>query len=322
MREYIIKRLLLMIPSLIGVSLVVFSLAHLMPGDVVLMMLTDAGGAGSGQGTNVQGQVDILRAKLGLDKPLWQQYLTFVGGALRGDLGKSLWTDRPVTQEILERLPITAELALLTIIFSTFFALLFGVIAAIRQDSALDYSVRLLSIGGLSFPDFWIGTLVIIFPAIWFGYMAPIGYRTFFEDPLANLQQFLIPAMVIGLQYSAGVMRLTRSSLLEVLRQDYIRTAWAKGLRERSVIYRHALKNALIPVVTLLGAQLSRLLGGTVVIEAVFGLPGLGRLLVESIGQRDLTQLQGNIMFIAATFLIMNLIVDLSYAWLDPRIKY
>ena len=311
-----------MIPSIIGVSLVVFALTHLMPGDVVMMMLTDAGGSASGAGTQTEDQVAILRAKLGLDQPLWRQYVSFVGGIPRGDLGKSLWTDKPVMEEILRRLPITLELAFLAIVTSTFFALLFGVIAAVRQDTPIDYGVRLFSIGGLSVPDFWIGTLVIIFPAIWLGYMAPIGYRSFLEDPWANLQQFMIPALIIGLRFSSGVMRMTRSTLLEVLRQDYIRTAMSKGLNERTVIYRHALKNAMIPVVTLLGAQLSRLLGGTVIIEAVFGLPGLGRLLVESIVQRDLTQVQGNIMFIAVTFLLMNLVVDLSYAYLDPRIKY
>ena len=315
MREYIIKRLILMFPSLLGVSLIVFALAHLLPGDVVVMMLSETG---SGSSIDVQ----VLREKLGLDKPLYVQYFTWIGGAVRGDLGKSLWTDKPVTEEILSRLPVSLELAFLAMAASIFFALFFGVISAVRQDSALDYGVRLFSIGFLSVPEFVVGTLLIVFPAIWWRYSPPLTYISFFENPLENLRMYLLPSIALGLQLSASTMRMTRSSMLEVMRQDYIRTAWAKGLQERVVIVRHALKNAMIPVVTIMGAQISRLIGGSVVVEFIFGLPGFGRLMVESIQQRDLTQLQGNIVFVAVLFLVMNLLVDLSYGWLDPRIRY
>lgn len=315
MREYIVKRLLLMVPSLIGVSLIVFTLAHLLPGDVVLMMLSEVG-----SGSSVA--IEELRRQLGLDKPLHVQYLTWMAGAVRGDLGQSLWTRKPVMEEILSRLPVSLELALLAMSASIVFAIVFGVLSAVRQDTALDYSLRLFAIGFLSVPEFVIGTLLIILPALWWNYMPPITFVSFFDNPLENLRQYAMPAISVGLHLSASTMRMTRSSMLEVMRQDYIRTAWAKGLREVTVIYRHALKNALIPVATIMGAQLSRLIGGQVVVESIFGLPGFGRLMLESIQQRDLTQLQGNIVFIAVVFLVMNLVVDLTYAWMDPRIRY
>ena len=222
----------------------------------------------------------------------------------------------------MERLPVTFELALLAIAISSLLAILVGVISAIRQDTPIDYIVRVMSIGGLSVPEFWIATLIIVFPAIWFNYLPPMRYTPIFVDPWANLQQFGIPAFTMGVRMSAGVMRMTRSQMLEVLRQDYIRTAWAKGLRERVVIYRHALKNALIPVITMMGTQFSSLMGGTVIVESIFSLPGVGRLMLDSIQVRDYTQLQGNVLFLAIVFLTMNLIVDLTYAWLDPRINY
>ncbi|MCX6021334.1 MAG: ABC transporter permease [Chloroflexi bacterium] len=315
MREYVIKRILLMIPTLIGVSLIVFALVKAVPGDVVMIMLAEAPGF-------TQSDVDRLRAELGLDKPAHIQYLTWLGNAARGDLGKSLWTGKPVWDEIVARMPITLELGVFTLLVSTIVALVFGVISAIRQDTPLDYFLRFTSILGLSVPNFWIGTLLVVFPAIWWGYMPSLTYVPFDQDPLGNLKQFMFPAVAIGLRGSASVMRLTRSSLLEVMRQDYIRTAHAKGLRERVVIWKHALKNALIPVVTIVGQQFSTVLGGTVVIEQIFGLPGMGRLMLESIQQRDLTQLQGNVLVIALAFVVINLLVDVSYAWLDPRIKF
>jgi len=304
-----------MFPVLFGVSVMVFTLGHLMPGDVVMSMLAEA------PSFNKQ-DVEKLRAQLGLDRPLHEQYLVWISGAVRGDLGKSLWKDRPVTDIILERLPVTLEVAVLAMVVSTFLAIVIGVISATRQDTPIDYIVRLLSIGGLSMPEFWIATLIVVFPAIWFGYMAPLHYAPILKDPWANLQQFALPAISLGVRMSAGVMRMTRSQMLEVLRQDYIRTAWSKGLRERAVIYRHALKNALIPVITIMGSQFGSLLGGTVIVESIFNLPGVGRLTLEAIQVRDLTQLQGNVLFLATGFLVINLLVDLSYAWLDPRIRY
>jgi len=315
MRDYIIKRVLLMVPVLFLVSLLVFTLIHLVPGDVVMSMVSDSGQFNPEY-------VEKIRHELGLDKPLYQQYLDWASGLLRGDFGRSLWTGEPVLQRILARLPITMEIAFLAMLISTAFAIIIGVISATRQDTLVDYIARLISIGGLSVPEFWIATLVVIYLAIVFGYSSPSGYTPPLEDPLGNLQQFGIPALIMGVRMSAGVMRMTRSTLLEVLRQDYIRTAWAKGLRESVVIYRHALKNALIPVITIMGTQFGNLLGGTVIIESIFMLPGVGRLMLESIQQRDYTQLQGNVLFISMAFLVINLLVDLSYAWLDPRIRY
>lgn len=315
MQQYIFKRLLLMVPTLFLVALTIFVLTHLMPGDVVMIQLQ---GAGSFRPEDA----DRLRHELGIDKPYIVQLGQWLWGATHFDFGRSLWTQKPVTEELLMRLPVTMELAMLAFITSSILGVLFGIIAAIRQDTVADHGVRILAVAGLSFPDFWLGTLMILIPLLWFGYAPPNRYVPFWVDPAANLQMMLPASTAIGARAAAGIMRLTRTTLLEVLRQDYIRTAWAKGLRERSVIYRHALKNALIPVITTMGTQFSRLLGGTVVIEMLFSLPGLGRLLLDSIVQRDLPQLQGNIMFIAVVFLFMNLLIDLSYGYLDPRIRY
>jgi peptide/nickel transport system permease protein len=361
MRDYIIKRILLMFPAILVVSIMVFILVHLVPGDVVMAMLAEA--------PNFKKEdVDKLRHELGLDKPLHIQYAVwlfgeqreiakptetqaqpyqifgtgplicpdrfqnpregqptvscFYRGVVMGNLGKSLWSSTPVNEEIARRIPVTLELAILTVLVSTFIAIAFGIISATRQDTILDYLLRVLSIGGLSIPNFWVGTLLIVFPVIWFGYMAPLTYIPFDKDPAGNLRQFLVPAIALAIAQSASIMRMTRSSMLEVLRQDYVRTAWAKGLREWVVILRHALKNAMIPVITMIGTQFAYLLSGTVILESIFGLPGVGRLMLESITQRDYTLLQGNVLFIALAFLIINLLVDLSYAVLDPRIRY
>jgi peptide/nickel transport system permease protein len=313
--RYVAKRILLMVPSLFGVTVAVFVIMNLVPGDVVMARIAEAG-------SFEQEDVDRLRQELGLDRPMYQRYGSWLWGAVRGDLGDSLWTGTPVTKEIMSRLPITMEIALLAFTTSLLVALGVGVVSAIRQDSTIDYAARVVTIGGLSIPDFWLGTMLIVFPVVWWGYMPPLGYTPFFESPWDNLRQFAPPAIAIGVRSAAGTARLTRSSLLEVLRQDYIRTAWSKGLTERMVVYRHAMKNALIPVVTVLGSQISRLLGGTVIIETVFGLPGVGRLVIESITNRDYIQLQGVVAFLASVFLIVNLLVDLSYSVLDPRIRY
>ncbi len=315
MRDYVLRRIALMVPSLLGVSIVVFLLTHMLPGDAVMAMLAEAP-------SFRQQDVDRLRQELGLDRPLLDQYLTYINGVVRGDLGKSLWTGRPVLQEIARRLPVSFELAVIATLTSIFFAITFGILSAIRQDTWVDYAIRVLSIGGLSVPNFVIGTLLLVLPVVWFGYMAPIRYVPFTENPFINLQQFAPPAIALGLRLSASVMRMGRSSLLEVLRQDYIRTALSKGLRERVVVLRHALRNSLIPVVTLFGGQFSFLLGGTVVVETIFNLPGIGRLMLDAISNRDYTMLQGTVLFIAIVFLMMNLIVDLSYAYIDPRIRY
>ncbi|MBI2886512.1 MAG: ABC transporter permease [Chloroflexi bacterium] len=314
MREYIIRRVLLMFPTLFGVTLAVFILMHLAPGDVVMAKLSED--------YVTQEHIDRMRAELGLDKPLYEQYLFWVTNVLRGDLGTSLWSATPVRDELARRIPVSAELAILSMAVSIAIALPLGVLSAIRQDTVADYVGRFLSISALSAPNFWLGTLILVLPAIWFGWAPPVRYVPLTQDPWMNLQQVLPAALALGAHSSAVVMRMSRSTLLEVLRQDYVRTAWAKGLSERVVVVRHALKNALIPVITIWGSQLSHLLGGTVVMETIFSLPGVGLATFQAIERRDFVQLQGNVLFIAGVFVVMNLLVDLTYSWLDPRIRY
>ena len=315
MLQYILRRLLASIPVLILVSIIVSALIRIVPGDVVMNMLGESG--------NVSAKdLALIRHQLGLDRPYYEQYLTWMAGLLRGDMGNSLWTGNPVRDELFRRVPVTMELALLGLPLAILIAIPIGIISATRQDTVSDYSGRLFAIAGLSLPDFWLATLVVVFLAIWFHWLPPRGYISPLESPWDNFQQFFLPAMILGFRLSAVTMRMTRSTMLEVLRQDYIRTAWSKGLRERVVIYRHAVKNAMIPVITLLGRQFSVLLGGTVIIETVFGIPGVGSLTLDAINQRDYTQVQGNVMFLAAIMVLMNLLVDISYGWFDPRIRY
>lgn len=318
MLQYVIKRLLLIFPVLFVVSLIVFALMRLLPGDAALLMAV--GGESALLDPTV---VEALRRKLGLDKPYAVQYLEWIWNIVRyGNFGTSFWTGEPVLAEILRRLPITVELAIGTVIISLVMAIPIGVISAVRQDSFLDYSGRFISIAGLSMPGFWIGTLFIIFGAIWFGYLPPPGYTLPWDNPWINFQQVILPCLAMGINDSARSMRMTRSQMLEVIRQDYIRTAWAKGLRERSVILRHAIRNALIPVVTIVGIDFGYLLGRTVVVETVFSLPGLGSLTLSAIFHRDYPQIQGNVLVIAAMFVFVNFIVDIIYAFIDPRIRY
>jgi len=315
MRSYVATRLALTIPTLFLVSLVVFSLIRLLPGDVVLAQLSSA------PGFKAEDLAEI-RGKLGLNDPWLVQYLQWIGGVLHGDLGKSLWSDKDVSTVIWDHVPVTLELAIMTFILANIIAITFGMLSALRQDSILDYILRLTSIGGLSIPSFWIATLVIVLGARWFNYLPPLQYIPFTDDPIGNLGQFIVPSSIIAIASTATIMRMVRSSMLEVMRQDYVRTAWAKGLRERTIIYRHALKNAFLPVVTLMGLQLNFLLGGSLVIEIIFGLPGLGRLSYDAIQQRDYTVIQGIALVFGGIFVLINLGVDMIYAWLDPRIKY
>ncbi|MBI2887715.1 MAG: ABC transporter permease [Chloroflexi bacterium] len=316
MHRYIIRRLIYSLPALVGVSILVFMMVRLVPGDVILAQIGEAGYIS-------ESRLQEFRAQLGLDAPFHEQYLRWMGGMLfKFDLGKSLWTGEPVIEEIKRKLPVTAELALMALVISIFLSLPLGIISAVRRDTPLDYFSRMVAISGLSLPDFWLGTLVVVFSAIWFKWLPPIGYLPFFDDPWGNIQQFLLPAVVLGVRLSAVGTRMTRSTMLEVLREDYIRTAWAKGLRERMVIVRHALKNAMIPVITIMGGQLRFLLGGTVIIESIFALPGVGRLTLDSIIKLDYPQTQANVMFAAVVVIALNLIVDLTYSWFDPRIRY
>ncbi len=305
----------MLFPVLLGVSFMVFVLLRLLPGDVVTIMLGETGNLSPEQ-------ADALRTELGLNKPFVVQYAEWVWGILRGDWGVSAFSRQPVLYEMLRRLPVSAELTLLSMLVSLSFAIPIGVIAAVRQDTPIDYVMRIMSVFGLSLPGFWVATMLLLFLAMQFQWVPPLRYVPFIDNPWMNIQSFVLPSFAIGISASASIMRMTRATLLEVMRQDYVRTAWAKGLTERAVIIRHALKNALIPVVTIMGNQVGFLLGGSVIMEQIFTLPGLGRLTLESIYQRDYPQLQGNILFVATVFVTVNLIVDISYAWLDPRIRY
>jgi peptide/nickel transport system permease protein len=315
MQNYILRRVLLLIPTLLIVSTIAFSLVRLMPGDVVVAQLAESP-------SFHKEDADALRQQLGLDRPWLKQYLTWMGGVLHGDLGKSLWSSKRVSSVIADRIGVTVELALLAFIMANVIALVFGLISAVRQDTPIDYVLRLLSIGGLSVPNFWIATLVIVLGAKYFNYLPPLVFTRLTDDPVANIKQLFLPAAVIAIGSSATIMRMVRSSMLEILRQDYIRTAKAKGLRERKVIYSHALKNALLPVITLQGFQFGVLLTGSLIIETIFGLPGLGRLMYDAVNTRDYPQVQGGILLFGCMFVLINLTVDLLYGWIDPRVKY
>jgi peptide/nickel transport system permease protein len=312
-KRYLLKRLAAAIPSLLIASVIVFSLPRLIPGDVVDLMLEENAYARDRDG---------LRAKLGLDQPLYLQYFVWLGNVLRGDLGESLWTGRPIVQELAYRVPVSLELGGTAVFFAVLMAVPVGIVSAIRQDTARDYVARSAAILGLSIPGFWLATLLIVMPAIYWGWSPPITFTAFSTNPWAHVVQFVLPGFLLGIASAAAIMRLTRAQLLEVLRQDYIRTAWSKGLRERVVVVNHGLKNAIIPVVTVLGIQIAQVLSGTVVFETIFGLPGMGRFLFEAISQRDYPVVQGINLVVVTVVVVMNLIVDLIYVLVDPRIRY
>jgi peptide/nickel transport system permease protein len=316
-QQYILRRLLLAVPVLFGLSLAIFGSIRLVPGDIIVSMTADAGNVPESEKAK-------LREQLGLDEPFVTQYVTWIGGLVRGDFGTSLWRGTPVTQELRRTLPVTLELATFAFVIAIVMAIPIGVISAIRQDTWVDYVGRLFSIGALSMPDFWLGTMAMLYLSLWFGWIPPIGegFRGFFENPGINLQLIFLPALILGIRLSAGAMRMTRSTMLEVLREDYIRTAWSKGLRERAIVTRHALRNGMIPVITIFGAQLGFLLGGSVVMETLFGLPGMGRLTLEAVRLRDYPVVQANVMVIGTIVILLNLVVDVTYGWLDPRIRY
>lgn len=315
MGGYILKRMVLALPVLFGITVVVFLLVRLIPGDVIDAML--------GTEASLRPEVrEQLRKTLGLDRPLHVQYVTWLADIVRGDLGRSLRTGQPIVENLSGKLPITLELALLSIVMSLIIAIPLGVISALRRNSSSDFVVRLLGTAGLSLPNFWLATMLILIASRYFRWGAALIYVSPFEDPIENLKQMLLPSLALALGLTAVVMRMTRSSLLEVLSQDYIRTARAKGLLERGVLYRHALRNALLPIVTIVGIQTGHLLGGAVIIEQIFGLPGLGWFLLNAIYQRDYPAVQAGVLILAIIFVLTNLIVDLLYAILDPRIKF
>jgi len=315
MRAYIIRRLLLIIPTLLIVTIVVFFSIRLVPGNVVELMAVEQEFI-SGKG------FEAIMHDLGLDVPLHVQYGRWMAGIFRGDFGNSLWSFRPVTEIIFDKIPISFELGVLAIIVALLIAFPIGIYSAVRQDTAGDYIGRIIAILCICVPSFWLGTMVMVFPAIWWNWSPSMKYIPFIEDPLENLVMFIIPAIILGMVLSGVTMRMTRTMMLEVLRQDYIRTAWSKGLKERIVIIRHALKNALIPVVTVIGLQLPILIGGSVILENIFCLPGIGRLMVEVINSRDYTVLSGINLITATMVLLINIGVDLTYAYLDPRVHY
>lgn len=314
MRDYVLRRLLALLPTLIFASLIVFLAIRAIPGDIIDQMLAQ-NDLGSGQDRQK------IEAALGLDKPVHEQYVRWLLAASQGDLGSSLWTNTPVSSLIAERLPVTFELGLLALMVSVSVAIPIGIYSAIRQDTMGDYLARSFSIIMLSIPGFWLGTLVMVFPSVWWRWSPELEYVGFFEDPLRNLGHMLPPAILLGLSLSAVTMRMTRTMMLEVLRQDYIRTARAKGLRESVVILRHALRNSLIPVVTLIGLQAPLLIGGAVVMEQIFAIPGMGLLLLEAVAQRDYPIISGIFLVVGLAVLLINLIVDLSYGLLDPRVR-
>ena len=313
MQLYLARRLLLVVPTLLGVTIVVFLMVRLLPGDAVSMLQQDYAYARD---------ADELRARLGLDLPVHVQYFAWLGGLLHGNLGTSLRSNEPVTIELSNRMPVTTELGLMAMAIGLLIAVPVGVISAVRQDSRTDYVARGVAIGMLAIPGFWLGTLVITLPSIWWQWTPPLRYTKLWDDPGKNLGQMIIPAIILGIALSGTVMRLTRAQMLEVLRQDYVRTAAAKGLGEWAVVFRHALRNAFIPVLTLLGLEVAIVVGGAVVIENVFALPGIGRYLLEGIQYRDYPVIQALNLIFATVIVLMNLLVDVLYGVFDPRVRY
>ena len=322
MYKYIAKRLALMIPTLLGAAVFVFLLLRMIPGDVCEVRL-----AGTGMYFD-QEQIDICRENVGLNKPLPIQFLEFVGGYFTFDFGVSMWTEKPIGEEISLRFALSLQVAIMSTIVATAIAIPLGIISAVKQNTWIDYVVRTFSIAGIAMPSFWLGILIILGLLVWsqalFGepWMPPITYVPPWEDPLGNLSQLIWPAVATGYRYSAVAARMTRSALLEVLREDYIRTARAKGLLEKVIINRHALKNAMLPVVTVIAIEFAFLIGGLVVTEQVFNLNGLGKLFVLSVGNQDFTMTQQLVMLVVLIFVLVNFAVDIFYAWLDPRIRY
>jgi peptide/nickel transport system permease protein len=311
--RYAVRRLLLVLPTLFLVSLFVFAIVRAIPGDVVDMMLEQFQYGKS---------ADDLRARLGLDRPVAEQYVTWVGQVLRGDLGTSLWTNRAAGQDIAARFPVTMTLSLLSIAISLAVALPVGILAAVRQDSRADYAARSFAVGALSVPNFWLATLIVVLPSYYFHWTPPIGsFTPFSESPGAYLGQFLLPAFCLGVAQAGIIMRMTRGMMLEVLRQDYVRTALAKGLGGAAVVLGHALRNAAIPIVTVIGGQLPFYFGGSIIMEHIFGLPGMGSFVLEAISRRDYPVIQAVNLFVAALVVLSNLLVDLSYGALDPRVR-
>ncbi len=317
MGPYLARRLLALLPTLFFASLIVFMTVRMIPGDVIDLMMSQNDMAADKKSR------DEVIAAMGLDRPLLQQYVQWIGAIfLHADLGLSLWQNTPVTEMLKARLPVTFELAGLALLVALTIAIPIGVYSALRQDTRTDYIARSFSILLLAVPSFWLGTVVMVFPSIWWGWSPQVRFVPFLQEPLEHLKQMIVPAIILGAALSAISMRLTRTLMLEVLRQDYIRTAWAKGLSERQVVIRHALRNAMIPVVTLVGLQAAPLIGGAVIIEQIFVIPGMGLLLLDAVNQRDYPIITGVFLVVGLVVMLINLLVDLSYGLLDPKVRY
>jgi peptide/nickel transport system permease protein len=322
MHTYIVKRIFLFIPTLIFVTVVVFIILRVVPGDPALLLLMGDPADAEGPSEYAEKELAELRAKLGTDRHIVVQYGDWVWKMLRLDFGISYWWDTPVVDDLRDRFPITLELTLLALLWATLLAVPLGVLSAIKQDSWGDYAGRLITISGIALPNFWIAILIVFFLILFFRWIPPLGYENVWENPWTNLQQLIFPAVALGFSNMAFIARVTRSAMLDVFREDYIRTARSKGLREPTVVNRHALKNALLPVITVSGYEFGRLLAGTVIIEVIFMIPGVGRFLIDSIFHRDYPAIQAVIVILAMIVLVLNLILDVMYAWLNPRIRY
>lgn len=314
MGRYVLRRLAMLVPTLVGMSIIIFLMLRLLPGDIVDIIA----GADSQADSTARAK---LRESMGLNDSLPEQYGRWIWDLLQGNPGESLRSGKPVSELLWKALPITLELAVLSVLIATIVAVPLGVISAVKRETGLDYSSRVIGLVGLSLPNFWIATLLLLFTSKSFGWVPSISYISIWDDPIGNLQQFALPAFAVSVQLMAIIMRMTRTTMLEVLNQDYVRTARAKGLAERLVVYRHALRNALIPVITVIGFQLGSLLGSSAIIEVVFGLNGIGNTLLQAIFNRDYTLVQAAVLYLAIVFVLINLVVDMLYAALDPRIK-
>jgi peptide/nickel transport system permease protein len=305
-----------MIPTLVGVAILIFFMLRVVPGDIVEVKLRGDGGSVT------QETIEKERARLGLDQPMIVQFGHWMTGLATLNLGNSMWTDRPVVEEIGLRLELTLQVALMATVIAIFIAIPLGTLSALFKDTWIDYAIRIVTIAGLAVPSFWLGMIIILGLLYLFNWLPPITYTPFYVDPVANISQLIWPALAVGYRYSAVVARMVRSSIVEVMKEDYIRTARAKGVYEKLVVSRHAMRNAMLPAITVIGLEFAFLIGGLVVTEQVFNLNGLGRLFVQAVSRNDFTLIQSIVMLIAVVFILTNLVVDLLYAWLDPRIRY
>jgi len=316
LHKYLLKRFLLMLPTMFGVALVTFVLIRVIPGDVVELRYSGDRGAVS------QDILDRERARIGLDQPVWKQFLTWTAGVVRLDFGTSMWTGAPIWEEIKLRFTLSLQVAIMATLVAVLLAIPLGVLSALKQDTWIDYSVRIFSIAGLAMPSFWLGIVIILVMLVTFKWLPPMVYTPFWVSPTQNLAQLIWPALAVGYRYSAVATRMTRSAMLEVLREDYIRTARAKGLMQKLILSRHALKNAMLPVLTVVALEFAFLIGGLVVTEQVFNLNGIGLLFVQAVAHRDYTLLQALVMLVSGMFIFVNFLMDIAYAWIDPRIRY